>query len=176
MSGIYGAWEDHGLPAVPNVLQGNTRCDISRQTVQQPVGQDLRQVSAASSISLIDCLFAQHQIPRQKPHQLQAPGRSCGVPRGGIAKQSSVSRSSQPCTPLCPGSVKDLPPLKATRLLDRVRERIKVGWTAIYQRALKRTLASFSIWPAAGIRPRGANVSNGLTCSQQIVEGWWSPS
>jgi len=40
--------------------------------------------------------------------------------------QSSVTRSSQPRNSLRPAAVKELPPLKAPRLLDQVRERVRM--------------------------------------------------
>ena len=63
--------------------------------------------------------------------------------------QPSVVRSSQPRNSLRPIAVKELPPLKAPRLLDQVRERIRMMHYSL------RTEQAYVHWCRALIRFHG---------------------
>ncbi|WP_157256388.1 integron integrase, partial [Pelomonas sp. Root1217] len=63
--------------------------------------------------------------------------------------QSSVARSSKPRNSLRPAAVKELPPLKAPRLLDQVRERIRMMHYSL------RTEQAYVYWCRAFIRFHG---------------------
>lgn len=93
--------------------------------------------------------------------------------------QSSVARSSQTRTPLRPVPVKDLPRLNATRLLDRVRECVRMmHYSRRAEQAYEHCCCAFIRFHGFTIRPQRAGWNRSILdaprCGSRLGGVWSS--
>src|ERR1041384_1015634 len=78
------------------------------------------------TFSRIDCLFIEYKISHQKPHPLQSCLTGSRHRQEEAAMLPAVVRPAMPRAAMRPVPPTNLPPLRAVRLLDQLRERVRM--------------------------------------------------